>query len=129
MEKAKIVLCDTDVIIEFYKNNPIVIEKLKGIGQQNIAISIITAGELIYGALNKRELTQINKDINSLIIKEIDLKICDHFLLLLNKYGLSHKLSLPDGFIAATALAFDITLYTLNEKDFRFIDGLKLYPR
>jgi len=33
------------------------------------------------------------------------------------------------GFIAATALAFDITLYTLNEKDFRFIDGLKLYPR
>jgi predicted nucleic acid-binding protein len=43
--------------------------------------------------------------------------------------ALSHKLSLPDGFIAATALAFEITLYTLNEKDFRFIDGLKLYPR
>jgi predicted nucleic acid-binding protein len=39
---------------------------------------------------------------------------------------LSHKLSVPDGFIAATALASDVELYTLNHKDFRVIDGLKL---
>jgi hypothetical protein len=29
MEQAKIVLCDTDVIIEFYRNNPNIIAELK----------------------------------------------------------------------------------------------------
>jgi len=58
----------------------------------------------------------------------IDDKTCDVFLNLLNKYSLSHKLSLPDAFIAALAIANDIQLYTLNSRDFRFIDGLQLFP-
>jgi tRNA(fMet)-specific endonuclease VapC len=127
MGQKKIVLCDTDVIIEFYRNNSVIVEKLKGIGQDNIAISIITAGELIYGALNKKELTQIKKDINNLILLDIDKKSCDIFIELLTKYALSHKLALPDGFIASTAIANNIELFTLNLKDYRFINELSLY--
>lgn len=129
MEQAKIVLCDTDVIIGFYRNNPGVISELKKIGQQNIAVSTITAGELIYGALNKNELSQIKKDLDNLVLFDIDKKTCDIFLELLSRYALSHKLSVPDGFIAATALANDIELYTLNLKDYKFINGLNLYNR
>lgn len=40
---------------------------------------------------------------------------------------LSHKPFIGDMFIAATALHFDIELYTLNQKDFHFIPELKLY--
>jgi len=127
MEPTKIVLCDTDVIIEFYRNNPVIVAKLKKIGQQNIAVSIVTAGELIYGAINKRELTQIKKDLKNLILIDIDKKTCDTFLELLSIYALSHKLAVPDCFIAATALSQDIELFTLNVKDFKFIDGLNLY--
>jgi predicted nucleic acid-binding protein len=127
MAKEKIVLCDTDIIIEFYRNNPVIIAELKSIRQQNIAISTITSGELFYGAINKKELKQIKKDINSLTLLSIDKKTCDIFLEIMEKYVLSHKLALPDGFIAATALANDIELYTLNQKDFKFIKGLKLY--
>jgi tRNA(fMet)-specific endonuclease VapC len=47
----------------------------------------------------------------------------------MGKYVLSHKLALPDGFIAASALAHDIELYTLNIKDYRFIDGVRLYKK
>jgi tRNA(fMet)-specific endonuclease VapC len=126
MEQAKIVLCDTDVIIGFYRNNPEVISELRIIGQQNIAVSTVTAGELIYGALNKKELIQIKKDLDNLILLDIDRKTCKIFLELLGKYALSHKLAVPDGFIAATAMANDIELYTLNLKDYRFINGLKL---
>jgi tRNA(fMet)-specific endonuclease VapC len=43
------------------------------------------------------------------------------------KYVLSHKLALPDGFIAASAIAHGFALYTLNDKDFNFISGLKLF--
>ncbi|GHT60215.1 hypothetical protein FACS18945_6290 [Bacteroidia bacterium] len=37
------------------------------------------------------------------------------------------KLSLPDAYIAATALYYNIELFTLNLKDFIFIPNLKLY--
>jgi tRNA(fMet)-specific endonuclease VapC len=73
------ILCDTDVIIEFYKENPQVIRNLRSIGEPNIAISIITSGELLYGALNKRELNQISKDIGKLNLIHIDKEIGDCF--------------------------------------------------
>lgn len=43
----------------------------------------------------------------------------------MSKYTLSHKLSLPDGLIAATAIVQDVPLYTLNIKDFKYIQGLR----
>jgi len=127
MEQDKIVLCDTDVIIEFYKNNPDVIASLQTIGQRNISVSTITAGELIYGALNKKELQHIQKDLKSLTVWDIDEKTCKIFLDIMGEYALSHKLALPDGFIAASAITHDIELFTLNVRDYRFIQGLKLY--
>lgn len=91
MEQEKIVLCDTDVIIEFYRNNSDIVSELKAIGIQNIAVSIVTAGELIFGALNKKELNQIKKDLANLDILEIDRKTCDVFQDIMGKYVLSHK--------------------------------------
>ena len=127
MGPSKIVLCNTDVIIEFYRNNPDIISELKEIGQQNIALSTITAGELIYGALNKKELNQIKRDLKNLNVLDIERKTYNVFLDIMGKYVLSYKLALPDGFIAATALANDVELYTLNGRDYRFIEGLRLY--
>jgi len=37
-------------------------------------------------------------------------------------------ISLPDIFIAATAITHDIQLLTLNRKHFERVDNLKLYP-
>lgn len=127
MEQAKIVLCDTDVMIEFYRGNHIVIAELKKIGQKNIALSYITVGELIYGAFNKRELTKLRKSIEHLLLLDIDKKSCSIFVNIINTYALSHRLSAPDGFIASTAISHSVELFTLNKKDFRFIEGLKLY--
>ncbi len=121
------ILCDTDVIIEFYKENPRVIKNLRSIGEQNIAISIITSGELLFGSLNKRELNQIARDIEKLNLIHINKEIGDRFNQLLIQYSLSHRLSLPDRLIAATCLVENIPLYTHNLKDFKFIDGLLLY--
>lgn len=129
MEQEKIILCDTDVMIEFYRNKPDIISELRKIGQQNIAVSAITAGELIYGSLNKRELNQIKKDLKNLTILNIDERTCDIFLDIMGKYVLSHKLTLPDGFIAASSLANGLDPFTLNIKDYIFIEGIKLYKR
>ena len=60
-------------------------------------------------------------------IVPVDVLVCNKFIELIEIYSLSHKLSIPDALIAATALIHNIDLYTLNLKDFRFIKGLNFY--
>ena len=121
------ILCDTNILIEFYKNNPQITEELRRIGPNRLAISAITQAELYFGALNKAELQRIKRHLALLTGFSLDIPISSRFLQLMETYSLSHKLSLPDALIAATALSHDLPLYTLNVKDFRFISGLSLY--
>jgi predicted nucleic acid-binding protein len=53
--------------------------------------------------------------------------ISEKFIELMLKYSKSHGLAVPDAFIAATAIINNVKLYTLNVKDFKFIDDLNLY--
>ena len=121
------ILCDTDIVIELYRNNNRIISELKKLGQDNIAISIVTVGELFFGALNKSELKKIEKDVKSLSVKNIDEEISVLFYNLMNQYSLSHKLGIPDALIAATAIANNLELFTLNLKHFAYIPELRLY--
>lgn len=121
------ILCDTNIFIEIYRGNNSIIDILKTIGQQNIAVSDVTCAELLYGARNKNELQIIRKDLNKLTILPIQTDISALSVELVEKFSLSHNLSLPDALIAATALIHDIELYTLNTKDFRFLKNIKLY--
>ena len=121
------ILCDTDILIELYKNNPVIIGELRKIGSKQIAISSITQAELYYGALNKQELLKIKKHLSQLEILVVDRTVSERFIQLMENYALSHKLAIPDAIIAATALVNNLDLYTLNQKDFRFISNLNLY--
>jgi tRNA(fMet)-specific endonuclease VapC len=121
------ILCDTNILIEFYKGNSAIIDELHEIGLPDLAVSVITTGELFYGARDKLELEKIQKHLA--LMKQIALneEISKNFLTLLEEYALSHKLSVPDALIAATALSQNLSLYTLNIKDFRFIPDLKFH--
>ncbi len=127
METKQIVLCDTNILIEFYKNNTTIIKELQTIGVRNISINSIVLAELIYGAQDKRELSVILKNANQLKLIPITASISELTIQLMSQFSLSHTLALPDAFIAATALHHKCPLYTLNKKDFRFINGLELY--
>ena len=50
------ILCDTNILIEFYKNNPQIVQELRQIGEKRLAISPVTQAELYFGALNKPDL-------------------------------------------------------------------------
>jgi tRNA(fMet)-specific endonuclease VapC len=121
------ILCDTNIFIEIYRGNLDIIKAVKLIGQHNIAISDVTCAELIYGARNKKELQTIRKDLNKLTVLPIETSISTLAVELVEKYALSHKLSLPDALIASTSVIHNIELYTLNIKDFRFLDEVKLF--
>ncbi|QTA83241.1 PIN domain-containing protein [Desulfonema limicola] len=55
-------------------------------------------------------------------------KISDKAVELIKQYRLSHGLAMPDAMIAATAIILDKEFITKNQRDYRFIKGLKLLP-
>ena len=126
-ETENLILCDTNVLIEFYKNNSSVLLTLNEIGRSNLAISVVTEAELYFGALNKVEMQRIAGNLSLLRSLSITHPISEIFLGLMKAYALSHTISIPDALIAATALHHDIAIYTLNVKDFRYIPDLLLY--
>lgn len=121
------ILCDTNILIEFYKNNPQIAAELRQIGYAEIAISVVTQAELYFGALNKKELDEIRRHLSLISHLPISEGISSQFISLMETYSLSHKLSIPDALIAATAIEYGLPLYTLNVRDFRFIQYLQLY--
>jgi predicted nucleic acid-binding protein len=98
---AEKIICDTDVIIDYFDSRQnrheetrVILEQKMGF--QNILISSITKMELILGATNRTDLHEISKDLNRfgvlLINPEINLRAID----LVQFYRLSHGLALAD---------------------------------
>jgi len=50
------ILCDTNILIKLYKNNPQIVQELRHIGPSQLVVSPVTQAELYFGALNKAEL-------------------------------------------------------------------------
>ncbi|MCP4359281.1 MAG: type II toxin-antitoxin system VapC family toxin [Chloroflexi bacterium] len=90
------ILLDTNILIEFYKNNTRITEELRKIGQTQLAISVITQAELYYGALNKTELHQIKKHLSLIHIFPLNTTLSEYFVQLMETFSLSHKLAIPD---------------------------------
>jgi predicted nucleic acid-binding protein len=126
MEKG-LVLCDTNVFIHWFSNNQSTIQVLNSIGLENIVIPSITVMELMQGAENKQELFLLKKKLKNYNIIHFDQKASQISLELIEKYKLSNNLLIPDAIIAATALAYNLVLFTYNVKDFNFIPGLKIF--
>ena len=87
------------------------------------AISVITEIELLcWKTATEKDLEVLHNFIEDAWIfeleKDIKLKTAE-----LRK---AYKIKLPDAIIAATALAYDLTLITRNVSDFKNIDGLNM---
>ena len=46
------ILCDTNILIELYKNNAQIVSELRQIGIDNLAVSSISVAELYFGAFD-----------------------------------------------------------------------------
>jgi len=126
------ILCDTDVMIDYWNKTNIRHTSTKAIveetiGINNVVLSAITKIELLTGATNKADMKRISKNLDQWIIALLDIDITLTSFSLIEKYSLSHGLALPDSIIAATALSTNLDLFTYNVKDYKFISGLKLF--
>jgi tRNA(fMet)-specific endonuclease VapC len=120
------VILDTNVVIEIFKDNQMITERCFYIGIGNLCVSDVTVGEFYAGAINKEEWAQINKHLLQFPSLPINEAISSLMVELMEKYCLSHRPHVDDMLIAATALYYEMPLYTLNTKDFRYIPHLEL---
>jgi len=125
-------LLDTNVCIRYINGSSRAVRlKLPTIPRINVGVSVITQAELFYGsAKSQTPLKSRQKQLDFLsIIPTVNLDSSIAFA-----YGdvraYLEKLGTPIGsndlFIAATALAYDLTLVTHNTREFSRIPSLKL---
>lgn len=124
---------DTDVIIEFFRGNPKIIEKFKDVMEsaETLSITRITLCELFRGAyLSKhpeRESKRILSLLNSCRVLGLTLDACIKFgsiSALLSKKG--EIIGDADLLIGCIALSHNQTLVTNNLKHFQRIPDLKM---
>ena len=118
-------LVDTDVLIDVSRNNEAAIDFLDQLDDLWL-VSIITAMELMVGARNQQEVSEIDQLVTAYSVIPLAAEIGNSAYRLLKRYAKSHGLRVFDSLIAATALDEDLTLVTKNKKHFQMIDSLKL---
>jgi hypothetical protein len=120
---------DTDILINVGRGKAEAINCLQTLAQTSTpAISTVTQMELIVGCRDKNELQTLTKFFARFQILKLTEQISEKSVELLNQYRLSHGLLIANALIAATVLEADENFITGNQKDFRFICGLKLLP-
>lgn len=105
---------------------------------QECLISAITLAELSVGPLvaatdderaaRQAHLQQAEADFDPLPFDASSARAFGQVAASLRKSGRKPKARAYDALIAATAIAYDLPLYTLNPRDFQGIKGLRLQP-
>ncbi len=121
------ILTDTCVIIDYFREDTDTIKAINAAGIENIVLNSIIVMEVIAGARNKIELNSIKKRLNKFRILDIDQVVMDDANQLLETFHLSNGLKIPDAIIAATARVHSVPLFSYNEKDFSYIENVKLF--
>jgi tRNA(fMet)-specific endonuclease VapC len=123
-------LIDTDILIYSLKGDPMVLDHLDRTAASAKAVSVISYGELLYGAHKSarptENLARVRRLGEVLPVIEISPAIMESFSSL--KAQLEHGGNRLDDFdlvIAATAITIGFRLVTNNEKHFSRIEGLE----
>ena len=122
-------LVDTDILIDVARGQEEAIKWLASWERERvIGVSAVTYMELLVGCRNKREQRAVEQFIERFVLVAVDIGISEEAIRLLTKYRLSHGLLIADALIAATAIVQGIPLISKNQKDYRFIEELDLWP-
>jgi tRNA(fMet)-specific endonuclease VapC len=121
------ILLDTCILIDYLRGDKKVIAELNKIGNENICVNDVILMELFRGAINKSDLKFIKNSIKEFYILEINQNIIGLAKNIIERYFLSHHTHIEDSIIAATALVYDLSLYTYNLKDYDYIQLIDFY--
>jgi len=125
MSNAENYLLDSNTVIDYLEGKMPVraLEEMDKIIDQKAKISVITQMEIVgwFGATSV-QLDLLNEFVADAIVFDLTSEMINRTIKIRQQY----KIKLPDAIIAATALVYDLNLLSLNIRDFKNIDGLKI---
>ena len=122
-------LIDTDTVIYSFKGNAVVTENLRDHRMDPMAISVITYGEMVYGARKsrhvERNLATARRVAEIYPLLPVTQSVVETFASIKADLQIGgNPLDDMDLLIAATAMSHNLTLVTNNEKHFSRVPGL-----
>ena len=118
-------LLDSDVLIDFLRQQPPAVAFLEGLTEVPLLSAVVVA-ELFSGVRDGDERRRLERLIAAAQVVAVNEGIATTAGLLRRQYLKSHRPELPDMLIAATALAHDATLVTLNAKHFFMLPNIRV---
>ena len=124
-------LLDTNIISSFVRDpNNVVSRGIEAVGVGAVAINPIICGELLFGVEKKRDarlaarISAVIAPIMVLGIEQVAAAEYARLRVALERRGT--PIGANDMWIAAHALALDLTLVTDNEREFARVEGLRV---
>lgn len=124
-KRNQLILCDTNILISIIRNDVEIVNRFTSLEWDDLFISIITYGEVLVGA-RKREVRRTKSFLKSFGIVELDATISAQLRQIFNE-AYYHKNLLADALIAATAVTYDLPLWTTNKTDFQYVPGIRFF--
>ncbi len=125
-------MLDTDICVYIHRKRPVsVLERLQRLRQGEATLSIITMGELVFGAskssqreLVLKRLAELESLVSVLALNRAAADEYGYICAELESRGI--PIGNNDLWIAAHAKSLGLTLVTNNEKEFKRVRGLKV---
>ncbi len=116
-------LIDTNIAIHFLEGilPPQSLPFMRSVLSANVNLSVITQIELLgWQSADSRQATITEEFVNRAIVYPLDERVVQQTIALRKRL----KIKLSDAIIAATAIVYELTLLSRNDKDFLSISGL-----
>lgn len=120
---SALLVIDTDVLIDYLRDQPQAVAFLEG-AEQPLAASVITVAELYVGVRDGEERKRLDAFAGAFELIPLDRKAAVVAGLWRRQYGRSHGTGLADALIAASVEAVGGTLVTLNQRHFPMLPNL-----
>ena len=127
------ILIDSDLLIHLERRSSDLERYIEGREDEEFFLSVISASELLHGVyraeapkVRNRRLALVEAVLESFPLIEIDLAIARSHARLwsdLRKQGT--MIGVHDSWLAATCLAYDLTLVTRNLREFQRVPGMR----
>ena len=124
-------LIDTDILIYALKGDPIVVNRIRQMASQPKAVSVISYGELLYGAMKshrrQESLARARRVAELFPIVDVTKAVVETFgSVKAEMESEGARVDDCDLLIASTALTLGYRLVTNNERHFRLVPGVKI---
>lgn len=122
-------LIDSDTLVFYMRGDPTVIRKIASLAAGSMAMSVISLGELFYGAQESKSvhdpIAQVRRLAGIIPVLGLEAKTMEVYAVIKARMeSRGTRLDDMDILIASTAISMRYTLVTHNARHFERIDGL-----